>query len=380
MTARPVRIGLIGAGAISRCHVHGYRIHDTTFAGNGGSPVLEAVAEATPELAAEAAARFGFRHGAANWRAVVESPEIDVVDICVPSALHREIALSAIAHGKFVYCEKPVGLSGGDAREVAQAAAQAGIKSITGYTYLRNPLIGLARKLIDDGVLGDIVLFRGTHNEDYLSDPTTPFSWRCDRAVAGMAGALGDLGSHIISIALHLVGDITAVIGDTRIVIGERFAARNSADRRRVSNDDQALALLRFASGVQGYVEASRIATGSKMAINYEIVGTKGSLRFEGERGGELNLHVAGETPETAGFTRILVNPEHPFYAQISPGAGHGLSFNDHKAIEVHELMELVAEGRPPLTTLDTAAKVGAVLDAVIASAGSGRWSEVATV
>jgi predicted dehydrogenase len=377
MTGRPVRIGLIGAGAIARCHIHGYRVHDTAFPASGGSPVLETVAEATPELAVQAAARLGFRHAAAGWQSVVESPDIDVVDICVPSALHREIALAAIAHGKVVYCEKPVGLSGREAREVAVAARQTGVASITGYTYLRNPLIGLARRLIAEGTIGDIVLFRGTHNEDYLSDPAAPFSWRCDRAVAGEAGALGDLGSHIVSIALHLVGDIAAVSADTRIVIGERVVATGSTTRRVVSNDDQALALLRFASGVQGYVEASRIATGSKMAINYEIVGTKGALRFEGERGGELNLHVAAGAAERAGFTRILTHPGHEFYGAISPGAGHGLSFNDHKAIEVHELMELVTGGRPPLTTLDTAARVGAVLDAVIASAASGRWTTV---
>src|SRR5262245_8855222 len=377
MAGRPVRIGLIGAGAIARCHVHGYRVHDTTFPESGGSPVLEAVAEATPELAAQAADRLGFRHAAAGWQAVVESPDIDVVDICVPSALRRAIALEAIAHGNAVYCEKPVGLSGREAREVAEAARQAGVASITGYTYLRNPLIGLARRLIAEGTIGDIVLFRGTHNEDYLSDPAAPFSWRCDRAIAGAAGALGDLGSHIVSIALHLVGDIAAVSADTRIVIAERFVAKGSATRRPVSNDDQALALLRFANGVQGYVEASRIATGSKMAINYEIIGTKGALRFEGERSGELNLHVADAAPERAGFTRVLTHPAHDFYDAISPGAGHGLSFNDHKAIEVHELMELVTRGRAPLTTLDTGARVGAVLDAVIASAASGRWTAV---
>jgi predicted dehydrogenase len=377
MAGRPVRVGLIGAGAIARCHVHGYRVHDTTFPESGGSPVLEMVAEATPELAAQAAARFGFRRAAADWRAVVESADIDVVDICVPSALHREITLAAITSGKAVYCEKPVGLSGSEASEVATAARQAGVASITGYTYLRNPLIGLARRLIAEGTIGDVALFRGTHNEDYLSDPATPFTWRCDRAVAGAAGALGDLGSHIIGIALHLVGDIAAVSADTRIVIAERCVARGSATRRPVSNDDQALALLRFANGVQGYVEASRIATGSKMAINYEIIGTKGALRFEGERGGELNLHVAGTAPERAGFTRILTHPAHEFYDAISPGAGHGLSFNDHKAIEVHELMELVTRGRAPLTTLDTGAKVGAVLDAVIAAAASGRWAAV---
>ena len=377
MAGRPVRIGLIGSGAIARCHVHGYRVHGTTFPESGGTPVLEAVAEATPELAAQAAARLGFRHAAEDWQAVVASPDIDVVDICVPSALHREIALAAIANGKAVYCEKPVGLSGSEAGEVAAVARRAGIASVTGYTYLRNPMIGLARRLIAEGTIGDVVLFRGTHNEDYLSDPAAPFSWRCDRAIAGEAGALGDLGSHIIAIALHLVGGIAAVSADTRIVIGERPVAKDSATRRPVSNDDQALALLRFTNGAQGYVEASRIATGSKMAINYEIIGTKGALRFEGERSGELNLHVADASPERAGFTRILSHPAHEFYGAISPGAGHGLSFNDHKAIEVHELMELLTRGRPPLTTLDTAARIGAVLDAVITSAASGLWTAV---
>ena len=152
MATRPVRIGLIGAGAIARCHVHGYLVHDTTFGNDGGSPVLEAVA-GYARACGKAAARLGFRHAAPDWRAVVESRDIDVVDICVPSLLHREIAMAAIANGKVVYCEKPVGLSGSDAREVAAAARQAGIRSLTGYTYLRNPMIGLARELIAEGAL-----------------------------------------------------------------------------------------------------------------------------------------------------------------------------------------------------------------------------------
>src|SRR4051794_36128338 len=175
--------------------------------------------------------------------------------------LHREIAMAAIANGKVVYCEKPVGLSGSDARAVAAAARQAGIHSLTGYTYLRNPMVGLARELIAEGALGDIVLFRGTHNEDYLADPAHPFTWRCDQALAGKAGALGDLGSHIISIALHLVGDIAAVTGETKIVTGERMVGATRGSDERSATTTRRWRLLRFANGVQGYVEASRIAT-----------------------------------------------------------------------------------------------------------------------
>lgn len=372
--ARQVRIGLIGAGGIAKCHVYGYRALPDCFPDAPGIPVLDSVAEATPELAERAVQRLGFQRAAKDWRSIIADPAIDVIDICVPSYLHREIALAAVAVGKTIYCEKPIGLSGVEALEVTTAAAIAKTKSLTGYTYLRNPLVTLARKLINEDTIGEILLFRGTHNEDYFANPSAPFTWRCDPALAGRAGALADLGSHIISIALHLVGDVAAVIGDTKTVITERPDISDKKLRHQVGNDDQAMSLIKFSDGASGYVEASRVATGSKMAIGYEIVGTKGAIRFDGERGGELQLYDSSGAADRSGFKRIYASAAHPPYGQISPGPGHGLSFNDHKTIEVHELMCLVATGQSPMSDLATGARIGAVLDAVLESVAQKRW------
>ncbi len=375
---RLLRIGLIGAGFIGRAHVYGYTAMPIVFPDASAHPVLEMLAEATPELAAAAARRLGFPRHTTDWRALVGDPAIDIVDICVPSNLHREIALAAIASGKAVYCEKPVGLNGGQATEIAEAARRAGVKSLAGFTYLRNPLIAFARKLIDEGAVGRVLHIRGAHNEDYLSDPRHPFIWRCDPAIAGKAGALGDLGCHIVSIAQALCGNIVNVCAMSRIVFKERPVAAGSTKMRAVGNDDEVQFMAEFAGGATGHLEASRVATGSKMDVTYELTGTEGAIHFDGERMNEIRVYSSRDGADCQGFRTIQTGPAHPPYGNFVPGAAHGLGFNDHKVIEVEQLMELVAAGLPAGPDLTGAAQIGRVLDAVMASAAKRSWVKVA--
>ena len=122
MAQKSLGIGLIGSGFIARCHVFGYRQMPIAFPAVGAIPRLEIVSDITTELAERAAGQFGFARSTTDWKKVVTDPKVDIVDICVPSQLHKEIALAAIAAGKTVYCEKPVGLSGAQAKEIADAA------------------------------------------------------------------------------------------------------------------------------------------------------------------------------------------------------------------------------------------------------------------
>ena len=375
---RQLRIGLIGAGFIGRAHAYGYTAMPRVFPEATAHPVLELIAEATPDLAAAAARRLGFRHHTADWRALIADSAIDIVDICVPSNLHREIALAAVEADKTIYCEKPVGLNGAEAGEIAEAARRKGVKSLVGFTYLRNPLLAFAQKLIAEGAIGRPIHFRGAHNEDYLADPAHPFIWRCDPAIAGKAGALGDLGCHIISLAQALCGEIASVCGMAGIVIDKRPAAPGSKKMRAVGNDDQVQFLAEFASGATGHLEASRVASGSKMDITYELTGTEGAIHFDGERMNEIRLYSGRDPADRQGFRTIYSGPAHPPYGNFVPGAAHGLGFNDHKVIEVHELMELVAAGRPTGPDLAGAAQIGRVMDAVLVSAERRGWVKVA--
>ena len=158
---------------------------------------------------------FGFRAPHRLARAG-DDPAVGLVSITSPNILHKEMALAAIAAGKHVYCEKPLALTAADARELTLAAEAAGVRTWSATTTV---LAGdPAHQGLLTGELGHLTYFARRFEEDYMADPAVPFSWRCERARAG-SGALGDMGSHAISLARFLGGPIVEVLGDTAMVV-----------------------------------------------------------------------------------------------------------------------------------------------------------------
>lgn len=259
---KQVRIGLIGTGYIGKAHAIAYAQAPTVF-DLQGELVCEMVAEVTPELAAKRAAAFRFKRSTGDWRELVADPNIDVVDICSPNHLHKEMALEAIRHGKHVYSEKPLALNARDARLMVDAAELAGVKTLVGFNYIKNPTAQLAKQIIKRGEIGEVIHFYGTHNEDYMADPLVPIHWHCFKEMAGL-GALGDLAAHIVNMAQYLVGDIREVCGDLKIVVPQRPASAGSSENIAVENEDQAHAMVRFEGGAHGMIETSRVASGRK--------------------------------------------------------------------------------------------------------------------
>lgn len=370
-----LRIGLIGTGFMGKAHAIAVRMAPVVFP-LSGEVVGDMLADVTPELAAQGAREFGFRRSTGDWRELVADPAVDVVDICSPNDLHKEMALAAIAAGKHVYCEKPLALKAEDAREMTEAAERAGVKTLVGFNYMRNPAAQLARQMIERGELGDIVHFRGTHNEDYLADPNEPFGWRVQRARAG-SGTLGDLGSHIINMAQYLVGPIAAVNGDLQTVIPERPLPDASGARAAVENEDQAHCMLRFAGGALGTLETSRVAWGRKMGLTFEVTGTRGTLMFDQERMSELRYYSANDAPGRDGFRTLLIGPDHPDYGYFCVGAGHGVGFNDQKAIEMRDLVDGVLADKPMWPDFRAAWQVNRVIDAIEHSHCNSCWVQL---
>ena len=372
-----VRIGLVGTGYIGRCHAIAYAQAPTVFPLDA-ELVLEYLAEVTPELAEKKAKEFGFKRFSGDWRDIVQDPNVDVVDICTPNFLHKEIALAAIANGKHVYSEKPLALTAVDAKLMYETAKQAGVKTLVGFNYIKNPTTQLAREIIANGEIGEVIHFYGTHNEDYLANKNTPLDWHCVKEKAGL-GALGDLAAHIVQMSQYLLGqDIRSVIGDMQTVIKTRPNPNNLQERLAVENEDQATALVRFANGCMGTIETSRIACGRKMGLSYVITGTKGSITYTQERMAELKLYLHDENPARQGFKTILTGPLHPDYKNFCVSAGHGIGFNDQKTVEIRDLVNGLAS---PVNTLypdfEEGYKVSRVLDAIALSCEQKRWVDV---
>lgn len=248
---------------------------------------------------------------------------------------------------------------------------------MVGFNYIRNPATQLAQEIVASGEIGELIHFRGRHNEDYLSDPELPHGWRTRRGTAG-AGALGDVGSHILNMAEYLTGQrVTEVFGQLQTVISRRPHADGSGGTGEVENDDQAQALLRFDSGLIGNVEASRVAVGRKMGLAYTLTGTKGAILFDQERMSELQLYQSEGPKGRRGFRTLLMGPEHPDYAAFSPAAGHGLGYNDQKVIEIRDLVEGIVMGRPLYPDFREAWRVNGMIEAIERSHIEGRWARV---
>ncbi|MEE9250768.1 MAG: Gfo/Idh/MocA family oxidoreductase [Alphaproteobacteria bacterium] len=382
---RQVRIGMIGAGFMGKSHAMAYHAVPSIFSPSA-EPVLELLADIDEKSARAAAESFGFDRWTGDWKALVTDPAVDVVDITTPNSLHKEMALAALAANKHVYCEKPLALTAAEAKQMVEAAEAAGLKTLVGFNFLKNPATGMVKQIIDGGEIGKPVHFRGTFDEDALADPKAPFTWRFERAVAG-SGALGDLGAHIINMAQYFLGDIAEVCGQVQTVIKERpvagpgagYGARAAADAemREVENEDQAQFLMRFAGGAIGTIETSRVAVGRKVWLTYEITGTKGAIFFTQERMNEVKLYLADDPAGQRGFKTVYIGPEHPHYASFFPIAGLGLGYNDQKVIEAYELIEGIANDAPLYPDFRAGWKTSQVIDAVLRAAAERRWVRV---
>lgn len=366
-------IGLIGSGFMGRAHAHAFRSVAGLFDVTHG-PDLAVLADRDEATAKAAADALGFKGSTGDWRALVTAPQVDVVAITAPNALHEEMGLAALAAGKHVYCEKPLAAGLPAALRMADAAARRPrLVTMVGFNFLRNPMVKLARDIVQSGEIGEIISFRGIHAEDYMADPAVPHSFRTDPAGGG---ALNDIGSHIISMSHYLIGPIEAVCGHTVTVHAERPRGNGRAE---VAVDDRAVFLARFSGGMVGSLEANWAASGRKMQLEFEIVGTKGTIAFDQSRFNELHLYESGQASSRAGFRRIEAGPAHPPYGAFCPAPGHQIGFNDLKVIEVAELIAAIGGGTKAYPDFADALAVLAVTDAVHRSAAAdAQWMPVA--
>jgi predicted dehydrogenase len=372
---KEIGIGIIGTGFMGKAHAFAYRAVDGIFPVKL-RPVLEMVADNNPEAGARAHAQLGFKRVTADWKELVADPKIGIVSITTPNVAHKEMSLAAIAAGKHVHCEKPIAPNAEDARVMMEAAEKAGIVTQVGYNYIKNPVLALARDMVAAGELGDIIGFRGIHAEDYMLSPDVPYNWRVDPS--GGAGAVADVGSHIIGMARFLLGPIAEVAAELETIVKDRPVAPGARERRKVEVDDIARLIVRFARGCGGSIEASWVTTGRKMQLGFELTGTKGSLIFSQEHFNELLYYKAGGDPRHQGFTRIEAGPRHKPYGLFCVAPGHQLGFNDLKTIEVADFLDAIAGGPKRGPDFREAWEIQKVIDTAIRSSRERRWLKIA--
>ena len=260
-------IGMIGYKFMGKAHSNAWR-QAPQFFDLPLKPRLRMVCGREQEKVRAMASHWGWEKAVTDWRAVVDCPDVRVVDICAPNNTHREIALAALDAGKIVACEKPLAMNGPEAAVMAAAARRAGNANTVWFNYRRVPAIAFARQLIDEGRIGRVYHFRGLYLQDWTLDPSVPLLWRMDKDVAG-SGVTGDLLSHIVDISNFLVDQsIVSLAATSRVFIEER--ERPEGGRAKVEIEDAAIFVCRYSGGAIGHFEATRFANGRKNANTFE--------------------------------------------------------------------------------------------------------------
>ena len=371
-----LRVGVLGMGFMGGTHTQAWQRVKATF----NLPIdieMKALFDMSESSLALNGARYEFERTTQDWREVCEADDIDVVSICTPNFAHREAAELALANGKHVWCEKPMATSIADVEAMvalAEAGKARGLKTILGYNYMKSPTLLAIKKLIEDGVIGDIVHFNGIYTEDFMCDMDMPHSWRLTKAGGGK-GALGDMGSHQVSMAIWLCGPIREVASRLQTVHHQR-PDMNTGERKQVETDDQFSAIGTFDSGALFTLHTSWLGQGHKMQLGFEVAGTKGAIRFDQERMGEFQLFEQKDNTDMAtnGFKTVLIGPYHPPFGNFCPAPGHHVGFNEMKIIEAGEFCRAILEGNEAYPNFDDGLVFEKALQAIQDASEARAW------
>ncbi len=391
-----VNIAMLGSKFMGRAHSNAWSKVGKFFPVDP-PPVLHTVAGRNAADLEVFARTWGWQHSSTDWRAVVTSPDVDLVDVATPNDVHAEQAIAALQAGKHVICEKPLAGTLADAQAMADAAATASGRTFVWFNYRRVPAVALAQRLVADGLLGRIYHVRASYLQSW-GGPDTPLLWRFQGDIAG-SGAHGDLNAHIIDAVRFVTGEeIVTVEGAIEHTFIEERAllegsaggeiagagATTSGTKGRSTVDDAVLFLGRLSGGALASFEASRLATGYHNANRFEIHGERGALRFDFERMNELGVYRLDGDPATQGWTTVDVTRAgsgHPYVEAWWPDS-HGLGYEHSFVNQAADVLAVLGGGFPVVALPDfaDALKTQRVLHAAIQSARHRAPVDVADV
>jgi predicted dehydrogenase len=301
-----VRVGVLGAGAWAEfAHLPGYK--------RDSRCELVAIADPVVDKAKELAKTFGIPNVYATHQEVMARDDIDLVDVCTPSATHFELAWAALEAGKHVLCEKPVAYDYKETLRAAALAKQKGVKTKLGFTFRYSPAMQYMKQLIDDGFVGTPFVFNGYEQNSQWLNPRTPLrqaDHTADQSVIQVSSLEG-YGAPIMDLGHLFMGSRFAqVVGTMKNFIPERVV-RATGTMMRMNIDDADVFIGEFANGAIGSIQTSFVTVGNYPGLEARVYGSKGALicRLVEENG--ICESLKGATEDQVEFRDIEVPPEY---------------------------------------------------------------------
>ena len=363
---QPIRIAIIGAGKVADFHhVPAIRLDDRAE--------LVAICDPDEKLLAQRAEEWSVSKTTADYQKIADDPDIDAVIVCTPNFTHHPITLACAAGGKHIMCEKPLGVNSGEAREMFEAAREAGVCHMTAFTYRFAPSMRYVRHLVATGQLGTLRHFR---SQRFLDWPETSWGWRQYQKLAG-AGDLYDMTIHRIDFAEDLLGPLKSVTGAVATFC-PRDVTADGQPCEPSDVDDWSSLIGIFESGAVGVWEGSTLMKGyHNEGVGYEwaeVNGSTGSAAYQLTDPNQVMVGLNGEPMEKTAvpeeFLKLDGSPRDPHAGKPSTVFRYDLMW---------EFVSAIVEGRAAQPGFDHGARAQQIADAVLESNRTRKWVDVPT-
>ena len=364
---KTLRIGMLGFGAMGKTHTWAVQNLPFFYESLPFAAEVVGVCTTSQEKSEHVAAEFGMKIATANEDDLINSPDVDVIDICTPNIYHFETLKKAIAAGKHVLCEKPLCISAAEAEEIAALPIADGQICGMVFNNLWLAPVMRAKQLIDEGRIGRILSFEGKYLHNSAADVNRPAGWKQDSTICG-GGVLFDLGSHVIDLLVFLCGRLCEVSGMSQIAYPTR-KGRDGNDWQ--TNADESFYMTgRTLSGACGTITVGKLQVGTNDDLSFEIYGEKGALRFSLMEPNWLyyydNTATSSPMGGMRGFTRIECVGRYPNLTFPSPKAPAGWLYGHLSSM--HAFLSSVAEGEPFAPSLGDGRYVQEVMETAYSS------------
>lgn len=370
-----INIGLIGYGYMGKMHTLCYENIKYYYDLNGKKINLYAISSSKD------VSEMGiYKKTYSDYKDLINDENVDVVDICLPNSMHKEVVIEAIKAGKHIYCEKPLTLNLEEANEVMKVMKETSYKGISRmvFEYRFIPAIMRAKQMIDEGLIGKIINFNFIYYGSEFLNPNRPISWQSTKEIAG-GGVLYALGSHAIDLIHYLVGDITSLYAKTKTHYKER-PLKDLSGFKKVETEDIVNAQLVVGDDILGTLALSQMAAGSGTDVKFEIYGELGSIKFDHSNPNVIKYFSADDIDNPiggmSGFKEIETTQKYPKPA-IFPPPRVNISWIRYHIASQFDFIQAVFENKETSPDIKDGFKVQKVMEKIYESASLNKVIEL---
>lgn len=374
-----LKIGIIGFGAMGKTHAYAIQALPFFFDKLPFHATVEGIVTRSLQKSQQACATYGIPLALTDEDALINNPDIDVIDICTPNILHYETAKKALLAGKHVYCEKPLCDTYEKAKELAELAKSRCLVNMTVFNNRHLTAVIRARQLIDEGRLGRILHFDMQYLHNSCIDPDRTVGWKQNSDVCGEGGVLFDLGSHVLDLAVFLCGEVKSISAKSQIAY--QTHKTSTGDDWQTNAPEAFYMMTTTKEGATGMITASKLTSGACDDLHFAIYGERGSLRFSLMQPNYLEFYDATVTDKpqggTRGYTQIECVGRAPAPGGIFPAPKAPVGWLTGHVMSMERFLEAVYHGTSAAPDFESAAYVQYLMDVALRADKQGRQLEV---